>query len=338
MKKVKLGVIGLGNIGYEHAFNVKYRVRGAELAAVCARTREKTDRMKEELEVESAYNDYRALLKHPGLDGVVIVSPSACHCEHIVAALDAGLHVFTEKPIALNLREVSRIEEAAARQPEKKVLQLGFMRRFDPSYLDAKEKIEQGLIGEPFLVKSHSSDPLWTRDFMVRYSPTSGGLFFDMTQHCFDMTRWILGAEAKRVFATGGAYVIDEFKELHDMDNAAALVEYDGGKMGMYHSGRTAVGGYRVETEIVGTEGVLRVGMVAEKNLLTIHDKHGSRRECIRWYQERFKEANINELQAFVDCVRENRPASVGVIDGRRAIELCEACNRSVELKQAVEL
>lgn len=338
MEKVKLAAVGLGNMGSEHAYNARYNIRGAELTAICARTREKVLKKQEELDVENIYTDYDEMISRPELDGVIIVSPSAYHCEHIVKALDKGLHIFVEKPIALTLEEIDQIEQAWERQGHKSIIQLGFMRRFDPSYLDAKKKIEEGLIGEPYMVKSHSCDPIEMGEFMLRYSKNSGGLFFDMTQHCFDLTRWVLGCEAKRAFGLGGAFAIKGLGELGDYDNGAALVEYEGGKIGMYHSGRAAIGGYRVETEIQGTEGMIRVGMVAEKNLVTIHDKYGCRRECIDWYQERFKTGNLNELKAFVDCVRENRPASVSVNDGRKAIETSIAVTQSIRTGQIVEL
>ena len=109
-----------------------------------------------------------------------------------------------------------------------------------------------------------------------------------MSIHDIDLARWYLNAEAKNVFALGGVYVIEELKDLNDIDNAAMMIEFENGKMGLFHTSRTATHGYHIETQVFGTEGSLVISNVPEKNLVTFFDKHGARRDCYQWFIERF--------------------------------------------------
>ncbi|MGL6202642.1 MAG: Gfo/Idh/MocA family oxidoreductase [Lachnospiraceae bacterium] len=134
------------------------------------------------------YN-YSEMIKQACLDAVVIVSISAAHAEQIVEAMEAGLHVFSEKPMGVSLAECERVEQCVEAHPDLK-FQLGFMRRFDPSYMEAKRKIDAGELGKPFLFKSTSNDPLATIDGFLSYATHSGGPWLDMSVHDIDLALW----------------------------------------------------------------------------------------------------------------------------------------------------
>jgi len=200
-QRLRIGIAGLGRLGRRHAHNLARRVPRAELIAACSP--EELACAAEELAVAASYADYHELLADERVDAVFLVTPTSLHAEQIVQALQAGKHVFCEKPLSLDLADCRRVEELAADHPRLKVM-IGYGRRFDPSYEDAHDKVRAGMIGKPFLVRSQNLDMNDPSGFFVRFAPTSGGIFLDCTVHDIDLARWLLGnPEPIRVFATG---------------------------------------------------------------------------------------------------------------------------------------
>ena len=137
---LRVGIAGLGRLGRRHAAMLARRVAGAELVAACSPVPEELEWARQTLGVPHGYAEYAALLAHPGLDAVFLVTPTTLHAEQIIAGLNAGKHVFSEKPLALDLADCRRVETESANHPRLKVL-IGFVRRFDPHYRDAHAKI-----------------------------------------------------------------------------------------------------------------------------------------------------------------------------------------------------
>ena len=133
------------------------------------------------------------MLAQPDLEAVFIVTPTTLHAQQIVDALRARKHVFSEKPLSLDVGECQRVEAEAALQPDLKVM-IGFVRRFDTSFRHAHARIRQGHIGRPLMVRSHTLDKHDPSGYFVRYSKSSGGIFADMSVHDIDAARWLLGA------------------------------------------------------------------------------------------------------------------------------------------------
>ncbi|MCU6339609.1 hypothetical protein KW823_24145, partial [Enterobacter quasiroggenkampii] len=144
----------------------------------------------------------------------------------------------------------------------------------------------------------------------------SGGLFLDMAIHDLDLARWYLGVEAERVWAIGGSHRYTELAGLNDAENGAALVQFAGNKMGIFVAGRNCAHGYHIETEIIGTQGSLRIGTVPEKNQVMILDDRGVVRECANGFLERFEQAYMDEAVEFVQAILEGRQPEVTVEDG----------------------
>ena len=200
---IRIGIAGLGRMGRHHAANLAHRVLGAELVAGCSPLADELAWARDTLGVAHGYLDFAQMLAHPGLDAVFLATPTTLHADQLIDALRAGKHVFSEKPLALNLDDCLRVEAEAARHPKQKAM-IGYVRRFDPSYRDASDKIRAGMIGRPFLARSQTTDKNDASGFFVRYAGASGGILLDMSVHDIDTVRWLLGANgAKRVFATG---------------------------------------------------------------------------------------------------------------------------------------
>jgi len=337
MDKVRIGIVGLGRLGAKHAENIALRTAGAELAAVCALEPERVKRAQEEWGVPRGYARFEDMLGDDGLDAVFVASSSAEHCRQIGLALDAGFHVFSEKPLGVSIEECEEAERAVARHPDR-VFLLGFMRRYDASYRRAKKLIDEGYIGRPILFRGYSVDPESAIEGALRFAPTSAGQFMDMSVHDIDLARWMLGAEAVSVYAAGACYAHPEFAASGDGDNLAALVRFDNEAMAFFLAGRTAAHGYNVETEIIGTRATLRVASVPQADLVERIDERGVVRECSQGFLERFGAAYLAEAQEFVQCIQEGKKPSVGVHDGTMATRLAFAATESFRKDEVVRL
>ncbi|MCX7024483.1 MAG: inositol 2-dehydrogenase [Spirochaetes bacterium] len=330
MRKVRIASVGLGRLGLRHAENISDRIKNAELVALCDLDKKKLDEAADRLNVGHRFTSLEETLALPDLDAVVLVSPSGLHTRQIAAALAAGKHVFSEKPLGITVAECKEAETAVESRPDK-VFMLGFMRRFDESYRYAWRKVKAGEIGKPILFRSYSQDPEKFIEGAIAFAAHSGGQFLDMAVHDIDLARWFTGSEPETVYAVGGCYAHPEFGRWKDGDNVSCLMKFRNDCMVFLFAGRTAPHGYNVETEIIGTKGTLRIASVPQKNLVEILDSSGVRRECSENFLERFDSAYVNEVQEFVDCINEGRKPEVSVHDGTRVSEIAHTCKAAFE-------
>jgi len=182
MGTIRFGIVGLGRLGRIHAQNIAVNVPGSELVAACSVLPEELEYAKKEWGMIETYSSYEEMVASPNIDAVAIVSPSGFHLEHIQLALQAGLHVFCEKPIGLDVEKIREtIEVIQAHQ--KQVFFLGFMRRYDESYQYAKKVVESGEIGDLTVIRCYGIDPASGMEDFVRFaaSSDSGGIFADMS-------------------------------------------------------------------------------------------------------------------------------------------------------------
>jgi myo-inositol 2-dehydrogenase / D-chiro-inositol 1-dehydrogenase len=337
MNEVRVGIVGLGRLGKRHAENLRYRVPGAQLVAACSVVPEELAWARNELGVEKTYDSFDALLAGQDIDALFIVSTSSAHAEQIKAGLRAGKHVFCEKPLGVTVEECRDVEKAVGASPDLH-FQLGFVRRFDPSLAYAKQKIEEGAIGEPFLIRAQTVDTDEFAEFQIKFVPTSGGIFLDVNSHDIDLARWFIGSEFKSVYAIGGSYVHPGFAEVNDADNTVALCQFEDGKMAVISASRTAFHGHDTHTEITGSKGILKIGMTPAKNRVEIFDSAGARVECVQDFYERFQEGFLLEAQSFVRGIIDGVKPSILANDGTRATEVGFALTRSFKEKRVIEL
>lgn len=338
MNKIKVGIAGVGRLGKVHAHNLAFKIPNAELVAACSIVEAELEYAKKELGVRETFTDYREMLAKADIDAVVIVTTSSEHCWQIEAALDAGKHVFSDKPLGVNVEECRMAERAVERNPDK-VFFLGFMRRYDPSYAYAKKKIEEGAIGTPYLVKATGIDPEALVGGAMKFLKTSGGIFIDMAIHDIDLMRWFLGSDAVEVYATGCNFKhVKEFEEAGDSETGCAMYKFANGAIGQLHVGRTAPHGYHVETEIVGTEGSIRISPVPEKNLAILYNKNGVVTECVESFPERFAEAYLLEMQEFINCIEKGVQPDVKVYDGTKSTQMGFATTEAYKSGKLVQI
>ncbi|HTS23721.1 MAG TPA: Gfo/Idh/MocA family oxidoreductase [Casimicrobiaceae bacterium] len=335
---LRIGIAGLGRLGKRHAENLARRVPGARLVAACSPVAEEREWARRTLGVEHAEAELSGLLAREDVDAVFLVTPTSLHPQQIVEALQAGKHVFCEKPLALDLAECRRVEAEAAKHPKLKVM-IGYGRRFDSSYSDAHAKVAAGAIGTPFLVRSQNLDMNDPSGFFVRFAPTSGGIFLDCSVHDIDLARWFLGSPRPlRVFATGTIAIHRGLEEFGDVDNGIATCEFEGGKLACFYASRTMAHGHETSTEVFGTAGRLAIGTNPRLDRVDISDAHGVRNECTPTFYERFEEAFLRETLEFVRAVAEDRVPALTLNDATEATRIGIALRESLHTRRIVEL
>jgi myo-inositol 2-dehydrogenase/D-chiro-inositol 1-dehydrogenase len=267
-------------------------------------------------------------------DAVVICSATSAHAGLIAQAARAGLPVFCEKPIALDLpgtlAALAEVEAAGS------VLQLGFMRRFDAGYGEARAAVREGRLGRLHTVRAVTSDPAPPP---AAYLPLSGGLYRDCLVHDFDILRWVTGREVSEVYATGSDAGPAMFREAGDVDTAAALLTLDDGTLATATATRCNGAGYDVRMELAGELDQIAVGL-DDRTPLTSAEPGGPGAPAKPWpgFLERFAPAYEAELDAFL---RVARGELANPCDGREALHalrIAEACELSRRERRPVAM
>jgi scyllo-inositol 2-dehydrogenase (NAD+) len=324
MAKLNAGLIGIGRLGKVYARNLATRLTGVRFAGVADTNAKLAEETAREFDVPTWHADPFALINDPGIDAVIIVSPTHAHSEHVVACAGRGKPTFCEKPPALSLRETQKMKDAVANAHS--FLQMGFMRRFDAGYSAAKKKIEEGVIGTPIVFKSSSRDPY--RPSLEYANPkSSGGMIADMGIHDFDLARWFMG-EAATVSAVGGTLAFPELAEVGDIDNAIVSISFASGCIGEVDLSRSGIYGYDIFGEILGTKGTLRIGYLRETPLFVM-TKNQVAHDTVPFFMERFHDAYPAQLQNFIDNVRNDRQPPVTIDDGIGALRIALAATRA---------
>ncbi len=327
--KVRVGLIGVGRMGATFARILGELAEASDLQAIADLNGQRARELAERFGVPHAFEDYRDLLRIDAIQAVFIITPTVTHLELVLAAAAAGKHIFIEKPLALSVPECEQAIEAARQAGVK--LQVGLMRRFHTDYLAAKRHIEAGKIGSPTMFKSINRDPVRTSlEFAQRES--SGGLIMDMGTHDFDLARWLMDTEITAVHSFGGRLAFPELEQAGDIDNAVVNLSFVNGAVGSVDLSRNAVYGYDSRSEIVGTEGTIVIGRLPEAaSSVAVYGRSGNPAGS-------FDQAYLAEVEAFLECVVEDRPPQVTGEHGRDATAVSVAATRSLDEDRVVQL
>jgi scyllo-inositol 2-dehydrogenase (NAD+) len=331
---VKVGIIGLGRMGQLYARLLATQIAGVDLYAVAEVDTSARLQIADEFDIAHVYAEPEQLLELPELDAVIITTPTSTHGALVKAAARAGKAIFCEKPLALTIEETQSALDIVALA--KVVLQVGFMRRFDTAYQEARALIADGRIGQPVTFKALSRDPFCPRREFSDPAK-SGGLIMDMGIHDFDLARWLMGSEVERVSAEGSVLVCKELAEVGDIDNAVVNLRFLNGALGNVEVSRNAFYGYDIRTEILGSEGALQIGRHQHTPLLLL-TRGGAQYSVTPYLMERFRDAYRAQLQHFVECLRNDRPPSVSGEDALAACTIAVAATKAYQTGQPVRL
>ena len=339
MQKKGIGVclIGAGRAGMIHARNFKNKVGGAYMAAVVDAVEKTAKAASTELGDIPYFSDYKEILKKDEIDAVIVVAPTNLHKQIVVDCAKAGKHVFCEKPMAMDTEQCDEMIRECSQNNVK--LQIGFMRRHDESFIQAKKMIQSGAIGEVVMIRSCTRGPSKPRPWMYDIKK-SNGILAELNSHDIDCIRWLAESEFKTIFATGGNFrnkeIADEYPDYYDnmvmngvMENG---IQYsiDGAAYVQY--------GYDAKVEILGTKGVLQVGRSDAQFLKCTTVENGTSTPFITSWMTLFKEAYLEEDTQFIDCIINDKTPKVTGLDGKMAVKIVETGNRSIAGKKLIEL
>jgi myo-inositol 2-dehydrogenase/D-chiro-inositol 1-dehydrogenase len=307
VSEIVMGVLGVGRIGRIHAENV-IGMPGVRLKAVADPFLEPEEWRGRGIE---ASVDTGLVIEDEEIEAVLICSSTPTHADLMERSAQAGKHVFCEKPIDLDPERV-RKTLAVTEQAGVKV-QIGFNRRFDPSFAKLRQAVVDGAVGDVHLIKIVARDPAPPP---IEYVRDSGGMFLDMTIHDFDMVRFLSGSEVEEVQALGAVLIDPAIGEAGDVDSAVIVMRLANGALAVIENSRKAVYGYDQRIEVFGSKG----GIEAPNEVPTRVRRRapdGVRSENPHYFfLERYRQAYIEELEAFVSCIREDGESPVGGMDG----------------------
>ena len=327
---MRVGLLGAGRIGEFHA-------------GVLAEDPRVDDLVVGDVEAEQATALARKLggesgtieeVIDSGIDAVAIAAATSAHAELINASLDADLPVFCEKPVALGYEEtieiVDRVEHSEA------ILQVGFMRRFDAGYREAKRLIETGALGTLYSMHmfGHDHEPP-----PEEYLPYSGGIFRDLHIHEFDIVRWLTGSEAEEVFAQGSVREFDMFARHEDFDTSAIMVRMTNGVLVVVTGSRHDPAGYDVRAEIFGSGDSIAVGLDRRTPLRSVErDVAPPGGPPYLGFLDRFERAYRDELTHFLDLVDGRAENPCTARDSLEALRIAMAAEVSVAERRPIRL
>ena len=333
MKIVQVGLIGAGRIGQVHASTIAYRVSSAQLAAVTDPVPGAAQAVAATYGVPEIAADYRQIVADPNIDAVMICTPTDTHAEIIIAAAQAGKHIFCEKPVALNLKDTDAAIQAVERAGVK--LQIGFNRRFDANFARVRKAVASGEIGAPQIIHVISRDPAPPP---LAYIRSSGGIFLDMTNHDWDIARFLIGSEIDEVYVQGGVMVDPAIGAAGDIDTHVTLLRFANGVIGTVDNSRQAVYGYDQRVEVFGSQGAIHTENNYPNNSV-ISTADAVRRDLpLNFFMQRYVDAFAAEIAAFVDAVAGGRPVAVDGRDGRMALVVGLAAKKSFEERRPVKV
>ena len=331
---LRLGIIGAGRIGKVHCESIGRYVKDAVVACVADPfMNAETEKTVKALGAEKVTKDYREILADKSIDAVLICSSTDTHAKISIEAIEAGKHVFCEKPVDHDVDKILEVKAALAKSNVK--YQVGFNRRFDHNFEAVRDAIASGKIGHLDVLKICSRDPGAPP---VEYIKVSGGIFLDMTIHDFDMVRFLSGDEVESVYAVGGVTVDKAIGEAGDIDTAIITMKLKGGTLAVIDNCRRATYGYDQRAEAFGALGQVAIANDC-KSSAVISDANGATAEKpLYFFLERYMQAYVKEITEFVDCIVNDKPVSVGIEDGLQAVAIGIAAKKSLETGMPVKL
>lgn len=337
MDKKVLGVclIGCGRAGMIHAKNYKDKIDNAKMVAVADAVEEAARSAAEELGITKYFTDYKEALKQPEVDAVVVVAPTNLHKQIVIDCANAKKHVFCEKPMAMDTQECDAMIVACRENHVK--LQVGFMRRFDSSFQEAKRLLREGAIGELVQVHSCTRGPSKPRPWMYDLNK-SNGILAEVNSHDIDSLRWMTESDISTLYAVAGNFRNPEAREdypdyydsvlmsgtmkngVHFCIDGAAYVQY----------------GYDSKMELIGTKGKIQVGRSDKEFVQCTTVENGTSTPFINSWMNLFTDAYLKEDTAFIKAIIDDTETQVTGIDGRMAVATVEAGNASILSKDIV--
>ena len=328
---MRIGLIGLGRIGAFHAETLSALPSVTSLVVTDA-VPAAIDPVVKQLGVEAAETPEKLLAS--GVDGVVIAAATDAHPELIVAAVEAGVPVFCEKPVARTMAEGVAVARRVAGSGVP--VHIGYPRRFDPGFAAARAAVASGELGWLHTVRSTTLDPAPPPP---AYLAVSGGIFRDCSVHDFDAIRWVTGREVVEVYATGSDRGDPVFAESGDVAFAATVLTLDDGARALVSNSRYNARGHDVRMELHGSLDSIAAGWDDKLPLRSTQAGvtfPGGKPYV--FFMDRFADAFRAELSAFTEVVAGSRPSPCTIEDALETGWVAEAATLSLAEHRPVRI
>ncbi|MDQ0765887.1 Gfo/Idh/MocA family protein [Streptomyces canus] len=328
---MRIGILGLGRIGAFHAETLS----GLDAVESLVLTDPFAEAAKSAAErFGGEVVDSPEALLAAGVDGIVVAAATDAHPKLILAGVEAGIPVFCEKPVAKHMSE--GVEVLRAVDGSDVPIQIGYNRRFDAGFVNARAAVQSGELGKLHTVRSTTLDPAPPP---AAYVAASGGIFRDCSVHDFDIIRWVTGREVVEVYAVGGNRGAEYIKEAGDADTTGAILTLDDGTIAVVSNSRHNARGYDVRMEIHGFTDSIAVGLEDKLPLRSVEPgvtfPAGTPHD---FFMDRFTAAYRAELTAFTEVVAGTRPSPCTVADALEAGWIAEACTLSLHEHRPVTI
>jgi len=334
MAKLGVGVLGVGTMGKQHAYNLRHRIPEAQLIAVADADLNRAKQVAAELEIEHAFNSVEALAERKDIQAIVVVTPAKFHGTAMRVCAHAGKDIFCEKPFTLTVEESDEVLDLTQKAGVR--VQVGHVRRYDPPNVRAKQRIEAGEIGDPVIFKSLARDPA-PPPVGYMASGVNGMFFQDSTVHEFDLGRWLMNDEISEIHAYGAILVFPEAAKFNDIDTALLNMKFSRGTLGAVENYMQSGYGYDIRTEIVGSKGTIITGYLQQTAELVLTSA-GAKTDIVDHFLARFADGYLLQMRDFVQTILADQPTKVDAFDGRQAVAVAAAAEKSYREARVVKV
>ena len=332
---LKIGIIGAGRIGKVHLESISYHVKNATVTAMADPfMNEETEKLIRSYGVSKVTKDYKDILNDKDIDAVLVCSSTDTHAAISIEAINAGKHVFCEKPVDHSIEKIQAVADALKEHPDIK-FQVGFNRRFDHNFAAIRKAYDDGKIGEAHILKITSRDP---EPPNPAYIKVSGGIFLDMTIHDFDMACFLTDSDVEELYVNSAVLVDPAIGEQGDVDTAIITMKMANGALAVIDNSRKAAYGYDQRAELFGSKGMVATSNDTVSSAVISNADGVTGEKPLFFFLERYMGSFSEEMRQFTEAVINDTEVPVGIHAGLQAVKIGLAARKSVEEHRPVKI
>lgn len=332
---LNIGIIGAGRIGKVHLESISYHVKNATVTAMADPfMNEETEKLIRSYGVSKVTKDYKDILNDKDIDAVLVCSSTDTHAAISIEAINAGKHVFCEKPVDHSIEKIQAVADALKEHPDIK-FQVGFNRRFDHNFAAIRKAYDDGKIGEAHILKITSRDP---EPPNPAYIKVSGGIFLDMTIHDFDMACFLTDSDVEELYVNSAVLVDPAIGEQGDVDTAIITTKMANGALAVIDNSRKADYGYDQRAELFGSKGMVATSNDTVSSAVISNADGVTGEKPLFFFLERYMDSFSEEMRQFTEAVINDTEVPVGIHAGLQSVKIGLAARKSVEEHRPVKI
>lgn len=332
---LNIGIIGAGRIGKVHLESISYHVKNATITAMADPfMNEETEKLIRSYGVSKVTKDYKDILNDKDIDAVLVCSSTDTHAAISIEAINAGKHVFCEKPVDHSIEKIQAVADALKEHPDIK-FQVGFNRRFDHNFAAIRKAYDDGKIGEAHILKITSRDP---EPPNPAYIKVSGGIFLDMTIHDFDMACFLTDSDVEELYVNSAVLVDPAIGEQGDVDTAIITMKMANGALAVIDNSRKAAYGYDQRAELFGSKGMVATSNDTVSSAVISNADGVTGEKPLFFFLERYMGSFSEEMRQFTEAVINDTEVPVGIHAGLQSVKIGLAARKSVEEHRPVKI